>query len=110
MPAKAAVAVAVVGVPVDVLAGGGDQSGGDSGGPLAARATTSTTTSTTTTYQRTPYVPRPEDFVLEVQVLEQKCFGSAGCNVTFRLGVAYNGEFVSTPPGATLTAAVTQVF
>ena len=106
MPAKAAVAVTVVGVPVAVLAGGGDQSGGDSGGPLAACATTSTTT----TYQRTPYVPRPEDFVLEVQVLEQKCIGSAGCNVTFRRGGAYNGEFVSTPPGATLTATVTQVF
>ncbi|MDQ3788185.1 MAG: hypothetical protein M3422_13210 [Actinomycetota bacterium] len=115
----------------------------------ASREGETTTGTTTTTFTRLPYVPRPEDFELEVQVLEQHCYGSAGCNVTFRLAVAYNGdtiyddegpytvvysvtgtddpfvsrftllsqyefeaseEFVSTPPGAKLTATVTQVF
>jgi hypothetical protein len=122
---------------------------GDSPAAFGGTRDTETTTTTTTTYARTPYVPKPEDFELEVQVLEQQCFGSAGCNVTFQIGVAYNGstiydgegpytvvygvtgtddpfvgrftllsqheytateEMVSTPPGATLKATVTQVF
>jgi hypothetical protein len=119
-------------------------------GPAAASSPSSEKlVTTTTTYQHMPYIPQPTDFTLEVQVIEQKCFGSAGCNVTFRVGVTYDGEliyegegpytvvysvvgtddpfvgrftllsqynysateeFVSTPPGATLTASVTQVF
>jgi hypothetical protein len=94
-------------------------------------------------------VPQPADLKLDVQVIEQHCFGSAGCNVTFRLALTYSGdtiyegegpytvvyslsgtsdpfvgritllsqyefssseELVQTPPGATLTATVTQVF
>ncbi|MFI7676751.1 hypothetical protein [Actinophytocola sp. NPDC049390] len=145
-----AVVVAAAAVIV-VLVGGADKPAatGDSPEAFAATRDTETTTTTTTTYTRTPYVPKPEDFELEVQVLEQQCYGSAGCNVTFRISVAYNGdtiydgdgpytvvysltgtddpfvsrftllsqyeysateEMVSTPPGAKLKAAVTQVF
>jgi hypothetical protein len=88
--------VAVVGAAtslVVVLVSGSDRPAttGDSPSIFGAARDTETTTTTTTTTTRQPYVPRPEDFELEVQVLEQQCFGSAGCNVTFRIGVAYNG-------------------
>jgi len=36
-----------------------------------------------------PYVPAPGDFALATTVLEEQCFGSAGCNVTFRVTVEY---------------------
>ncbi|SEF16061.1 hypothetical protein [Jiangella alba] len=29
----------------------------------------------------------PEDYLLTIKVLEQSCFGSAGCNVTYRIEV-----------------------
>jgi hypothetical protein len=37
------------------------------------------------------YEPDIDDFALTVNVLEQKCYGSAGCNVTFRVELAYGG-------------------
>lgn len=36
-------------------------------------------------------VPVAKDFKLTVKTLSKKCFGSAGCNVTFRVLVAYSG-------------------
>jgi len=145
--AGAVAMAAVMAVLIPVLAGGVHRTG--AAGTPSEEPATSTTTVTTSTYEHTAYVPQPADFVLEVQVIEQQCFGSAGCNVTFRLGVTYTGdtiyddegpytvvynitgsdgpfigrftllsqyefsaseEFVSTPPGATLTATVTQVY
>ncbi|NED96425.1 hypothetical protein G1H11_14035 [Phytoactinopolyspora alkaliphila] len=38
------------------------------------------------------YEPTVDDFELDVKTLEKQCFGSAGCNVTFRIEVAYGGE------------------
>jgi hypothetical protein len=35
--------------------------------------------------------PDPADFRIEVIVLEKECFGSAGCNVTFRIDPKYTG-------------------
>lgn len=52
--------------------------------------TTSTTSSTTTT-TAAPYVPTPGDFTVGVIEVERSCFGSAGCNVTFRPDPKYNG-------------------
>lgn len=40
----------------------------------------------------TYYTPVAKDFKLTVKVLSKKCFGSAGCNITFRVVVAYSGE------------------
>jgi len=40
------------------------------------------------------YRPKPADFQLAIIVLSRKCFGSAGCNVTYRLDVAYLGDRV----------------
>jgi hypothetical protein len=39
--------------------------------------------------QATYHDPDVDDFVLDVVVLEQSCFGSAGCNVTYRIEVGY---------------------
>lgn len=38
-----------------------------------------------------PYTPTTADFALNVVTLEQSCFGSAGCNVTYRIEVSYVG-------------------
>lgn len=37
------------------------------------------------------YIPKPSDFSLGVKVLEKKCFGSAGCLITYRVDVSYGG-------------------
>lgn len=37
------------------------------------------------------YTPTPKDFELAIKVIEKKCFGSAGCNVTFRIELTYTG-------------------
>jgi hypothetical protein len=37
------------------------------------------------------YEPKPADFELTVKVLKKKCFGSAGCSITYRIDVAYMG-------------------
>jgi hypothetical protein len=36
-------------------------------------------------------VPKARDFTLTVKTLEKTCFGSAGCNITYRIEVGYNG-------------------
>lgn len=38
------------------------------------------------------YDPKPADFELTVKVLRKTCFGSAGCNVTYRVQLGYSGE------------------
>lgn len=37
------------------------------------------------------YRPVPQDFQLAVKEIEKHCFGSAGCNVTYRIDVTYVG-------------------
>lgn len=39
--------------------------------------------------------PKPADFVLTVKTLSKQCFGSAGCNLTYRIVVAYGGPTLS---------------
>lgn len=38
------------------------------------------------------YEPAADDFTLNIVELEKSCFGSAGCNVTYRIEVGYDGE------------------
>jgi hypothetical protein len=38
-----------------------------------------------------PYQPTAADYELTIKTLEKQCFGSAGCNVTFRIELAYVG-------------------
>lgn len=35
--------------------------------------------------------PKPSDFTITVKILSKHCYGSAGCNVTFRIDVTYGG-------------------
>lgn len=37
------------------------------------------------------YSPKPSDITLTPKITRKKCFGSAGCNVTFRLELEYSG-------------------
>ena len=36
--------------------------------------------------------PTKSDFKLKVKILRKQCFGSAGCNVTYRIDVTYTGD------------------
>lgn len=42
--------------------------------------------------QPLPYVPTKNDFKLTVKILKKECFGSAGCNITYRVQVSYEGQ------------------
>jgi hypothetical protein len=55
------------------------------------------------------YTPVPTDFVLKVIVLSKACFGSAGCNVTYRIDVAYSGVPVGDDAEYVVTYAVSGV-
>lgn len=36
-------------------------------------------------------LPQPADFTIDITILRKKCFGSAGCNVTFQNSPRYTG-------------------
>jgi hypothetical protein len=38
-----------------------------------------------------PFVPDPSDFDLTIKTLSKQCFGTAGCNITYRIQVGYSG-------------------
>ncbi|MEU8298950.1 hypothetical protein AB0C04_16900 [Micromonospora sp. NPDC048909] len=64
-----------------------------------ASATTSTPTTAAAAPATTPPAPLPlydtpakSDFTLKVKTLRKQCFGSAGCNVTYRIDVTYTGD------------------
>ncbi len=52
---------------------------------------------TTTTTDAPAYTPGPSDFKLDVVTLSKQCFGSAGCNVTYRIQVTYTGPETPDP-------------
>ncbi|SCG70289.1 hypothetical protein [Micromonospora halophytica] len=78
----------------DAAAGGRPST---SAGPTSAAPTTVTpTTAAATTTAPTPTLalydePTRKDFKLAVKVLRKKCFGSAGCNISYRIDVTYTG-------------------
>src|SRR5437879_3831841 len=39
----------------------------------------------------TGYTPTPDDFTIGIKVLSKQCFGSAGCNIEFRIDPSYTG-------------------
>lgn len=60
----------------------------------AAQSPTPASTLTATAPWSPPaptYSPSAKDFTLDVKVTEQKCFGSAGCNVKFHVELTYAG-------------------
>jgi hypothetical protein len=71
-----------LGIAIGAAAGGG----GDDDGP---RVSTPGDTPATEDEPDANTDPQPADFQLEVVVLSQECFGSAGCNVTYELDITY---------------------
>jgi hypothetical protein len=45
--------------------------------------------------------PVPGDFKLTIKTLEKQCFGEAGCNVTFRVNLAYDDSAGQLDPDKT---------
>ncbi|MET8832911.1 hypothetical protein ABZV78_03195 [Micromonospora sp. NPDC004540] len=63
--------------------------------PTSAAPTTSApTTAPASTAPALPLydTPAKSDFKLKVKILRKQCFGSAGCNVTYRIDVTYTGS------------------
>ncbi|WP_156056028.1 hypothetical protein [Streptosporangium roseum] len=58
---------------------------------VGAAASTEAVAESSPTPEVTP-TPGAGDFDLRVKTLKQECFGSAGCNVTFTIRVAYTGS------------------
>lgn len=82
---------ATLALAVLVLAAGcGTASQATSSGP----ASTQPTATAPAADLATPEVvttPQPDDFELEVKVLKKQCFGTAGCNITYRIDPTYTG-------------------
>jgi hypothetical protein len=76
----------------------GDGGRTSSGTPKAAgdtsqAATTTTEEEITTTAVSTYDTPEASDFELTVKTLSKQCFGSAGCNVTYRIQAGWDGTY-----------------
>lgn len=69
------------------LIGSALDTGSSDGGKKAAVETSDDPTEPRETYA----TPDPGDFRLTVKILEKQCFGSAGCNVTYRIELSYGG-------------------
>jgi len=86
------IVAALVAFTIGVGVGGASADDDTTVGKTAATVTNNSLTAReTTTTAEGRYVPAPADFVLTVVTTEQSCFGSAGCNVTYQIDVAYNG-------------------
>jgi hypothetical protein len=88
-----ATVAAVVGIAVAARSLGGqdDQAAGSAASPTTA-TTEATTWKPSPTTTAPPPLPSPDDFVIGVNVLEKKCFGSAGCLVTYQIKPIYVGK------------------
>jgi hypothetical protein len=63
---------------------------GEHTAPVSASSPTSTEPTTAPTPEPSPTV-RARDFHIGIKVLSKQCFGSAGCNITFRIRPRYVG-------------------
>ena len=59
--------------------------------PVQAGATTEAAPSPTPA----KYTPVPTDFEIKIKITEKQCFGTAGCNITFRIEPGYGGPTLS---------------
>ncbi|MFG2054202.1 hypothetical protein ACGFI9_09230 [Micromonospora sp. NPDC048930] len=60
--------------------------------PATTSAPTTAVAAPATTEPPLSYdAPTKNDFKLRVKILSKECFGSAGCNVTYRINVTYTG-------------------
>ncbi|MFI7280146.1 hypothetical protein ACIBOV_07755 [Micromonospora chersina] len=99
------IALCCGGVGIAALSNGDDEPAADGASsaapsittadPTSAPPTTSApTTAPATTAPALPLydTPTKSDFKLKVKILRKQCFGSAGCNVTYRIDVTYTGS------------------
>ena len=88
------VGVIAFGIGAAVGNGGGISSGTPkAAGSASQSATTTTEVEVTTTAASTYDAPEPSDFELTVKTLSKQCFGSAGCNVTYRIQAGWDGTY-----------------
>lgn len=69
----------------------------------AAPAPEASTTTTTEAAPAADYVPQPKDFRVTLSIVSKQCFGSAGCNITYRI----NPKYVGPPTASGLDLTVT---
>lgn len=92
-----AVVVGVIAFGIGAVVGNGG--GTSSGTPKAAgsasqSATTATEVEVTTITAASTYdTPEPSDFELTVKTLSKQCFGSAGCDITYRIQAGWDGTY-----------------
>jgi hypothetical protein len=104
-PGRQVLAVAVVvgviafGIGAAVGNGGGTSSGTPNAAGSASQPASSTTeVEVTTTAATIDDTPEPSDFELTVKTLSKQCFGSAGCNITYRIQAGWDGSMTRTGP------------
>lgn len=88
--------VAALLLAVAGCAGGSQRAGStDTATPVATQTTEATDAgeTTETTTAPTYSVPKAKDFKVTIKVREKQCFGSAGCNVTYRVELAWNQSY-----------------
>ncbi|MDQ1652699.1 MAG: hypothetical protein QOI35_1899 [Cryptosporangiaceae bacterium] len=56
---------------------------------------------------RSPHVPAAADFVLTLTILRKHCYGSAGCNIAYRITPAYSGSALAPSQALTVVYVVT---
>lgn len=98
------VATGFVCLMLGIAMGGSDSSKAEAAGPAPTVTVHSTSTTTTTAApevtEEPAAVPEPvapaalraKDFKIGVKTLTKQCFGSAGCNVTYRIKPEYIGK------------------
>lgn len=53
------------------------------------------------------FVPNADNFILDIRTTEKQCFGTAGCNVQFRVELGYDGPSLDPAVTYEVTYAVT---
>lgn len=72
----------------------------------AEPAPAASTSTTTEAAAPADYVPQPKDFRVTLSIISKQCFGSAGCNITYRIAPKYIGPAVSHDLNLTVTYQV----
>jgi hypothetical protein len=91
-----AVVVGVIAFGIGAAVGNGGGTSSETpkaAGSASQSATTTTEVEVTTTAASTYDTPEPSDFELTVKTLSKQCFGSAGCNVTYRIQAGWDGSY-----------------
>lgn len=94
-----AVLIALTALGTAALVAPGEQPAAGTAGaaPVAATTAAKPTTPAPTTPSIVYGKPDAGEFKLSIKTLEKKCFGSAGCNVTYRIDPTYTGSLPLDP-------------